>query len=242
MSPTTNGTTAVLDAMRSIQSESDRWRLAEALVAVVPKGTLGFNEIMDRATKEGVAGKLSVNTLRLYRDAAVRWPSDKRVEAVSFSAHREAMVMEDIRSASKLLKDLAHQLGADKVTVAQVRKAIAVKQGKPVPGSKANSTPASAAVGNYGEVVADLRSGGAKLIAAVPADGDLDAIHAGLTKVIAHVEKMRAAAARKAASAAKKQAGSKAPAKSPSDIGKQAAAQKRTSSRTAAKRGDMRGL
>jgi hypothetical protein len=59
-------TAQVIDAMRSIQTESDRWKLAEALYAVIPQGVRGFNELIDAATAAGVAGGLKVNTLRLY--------------------------------------------------------------------------------------------------------------------------------------------------------------------------------
>jgi hypothetical protein len=87
----------VIDAMRSIQTEGERWHLAEELATVIPKGdgegTVTFATIIDQATSEGVAGKLSVTTLRLYRDTAKRWPKSKRVPNVSFSAHRTAMTL-----------------------------------------------------------------------------------------------------------------------------------------------------
>src|SRR5262245_745493 len=93
----TNGTSKkmhdVIDAMRDVQTEGDRWHLAEALVAMLPQGSNGFQEIIDQASAEGVVGKLSANTLRLYRDTANRWPANRRVANVSFSAHREAMLL-----------------------------------------------------------------------------------------------------------------------------------------------------
>src|SRR5215472_10648050 len=87
------GPDEVIEAMRSIHSESDRWHLAEALFKKIPSGLQGFQEIIDKASAEGVAGNLSVNTLRLYRDTASRWPANKRVADVSFSGHREVMAL-----------------------------------------------------------------------------------------------------------------------------------------------------
>lgn len=199
--PTTTTTTsqsAVLDAMANLQTESDRWHLAEALWQQIPTGVQGFGEIVDAATAAGVAGQLSANTLRLYRDTAVRWPSAKRVAKVSFSAHREAMVIQPLDDAVKMLEGLAKNLGPDKVTVASVRKAIAVQQGKPVPGT-ANGSKAKTQTS--AEVLADLSKGGTELISTIGSalsSDELDKIHAGLTKVIAHVERLRAKAARAA--------------------------------------------
>lgn len=196
----TTGIVSVIDAMRSLQTEGDRWHLAEVLLAQVPTGYNGLPQIIDQATAAGVAGSLSVNTLRLYRDTAARWPADQRVANVSFSAHREAMVLPTIAAAAKMLGDLAANLGPSKVTVASVRKAIAVQQGRPVPGSKpGSSTPTSQ---RAVDVLADLIAGGPQLIAAIPATTEasvLDQLHAGLTKAISHVERLRAKAARKAA-------------------------------------------
>lgn len=186
----------VLDAMRSVQTESDRWNLAEALQKQVPTGLQGFSEIVDAATAAGVSGNLSITTLRLYRDAAVRWPASKRVPNVSFSAHREAMVLADIDQAAKMLGDLAKANGADKVTVSSVRKAIAVKQGKPTPAPRTTTTPKQQATL---DVLGDLKNGAPQTIAAITAAlpaAELDKLHAGLTKVIAHVERLRAKVAR----------------------------------------------
>src|SRR5262252_625828 len=124
--PAANGYGEVIDAMRSIQTEGDRWHLAESLVALIPTGASGFDKIIDKATQEGVAGSLSANTLRLYRDTASRWSEDQRVPNVSFSAHREAMVLPTIPQAAKMLNDLAKNVGPSKVTVAAVRKAVAI--------------------------------------------------------------------------------------------------------------------
>ena len=233
----------VIEAMRSIQTESDRWRLAEALFAEIPAGGGGFSDIIDAATNAHVDGGLTATTLRLYRDTASRWPSDKRVPNVSFSAHREAMVMPTIDEGAKLLEDLVKtQGGPGKVTVASVRKAIAVKQGKvsaaPTHGPVASPSTASA--------LNDLKTGGKELIHAIASDtegDDLDKLQAGLSKVIAHVEQLRARAARKAATA-------KAKATAPTDkqiAGRVAAAGQnaRTRATTASKKGsqgDLRGL
>lgn len=240
----TKGLNEVIDAMRSIQTESERWTLAEALRALVPTGVAGFSEVVDKATAEGVAGNLSANTLRLYRDTATRWPADKRVADVSFSAHREAMVLPSITEAQRTLTALAKQLGAGKVTVASVRKAVAVKQGKPVPGTPAGGkgNGGGGKAGSSGptesQALADLKSGGKLLIEMIGQDtseGDLDKLQAGLTKVIAHVERLRAKAARKQA-AASKAAAKKGVANA------RAAVKKSSTPRTRKAQGDLRGL
>jgi hypothetical protein len=225
----------VIEAMRSIQTEGDRWRLAEALHAQIPSGLEGFADIIDAATTAGVLGKLSFNTLRLYRDTAARWPADLRVPNVSFSAHRTAMTI-DIKAASKLLHALARQKGAGGVTVDEVRRAIAVQQGKPITAtSAADKATAAAKI----EIVADIKAGAPQLIASIGPDtgpDDLDKLHAGLTKAIAHVERLRAKAARKAASASK---ATKSVATSSATARKAAASTTKTSAR---RRGDLRGL
>jgi hypothetical protein len=226
---------AVLDAMRSVQTESDRWNLAEALQRQVPTGLKGFSEIIDAANAAGVAGNLSATTLRLYRDAAVRWPSDKRVKDVSFSAHREAMVLGDTAAAAKMLDDLVKSNGADKVTVASVRRAIAVKQGKPQAAARAargkGATPAAATID---EAFTDLLNGGPKLIAKIKSDSTqstLDKLHAGLTKTIAHVERLRA-----------KQARAKQPPKVAAPAAKPAPSNGKSKTPVKKTRGDLRGL
>jgi len=221
----------VIDAMRSLQSEHDRWNLAEQLAKLIPSGSSGFAELIDQAVTEKVEGGLSATTLRLYRDTANRWTPDLRVANVSFSAHREAMVLDSIPQAAKMLKDLSSNLGPGKVTVQSVRKAIAVKNGKTVPaanGSKAAAAPAK----KMADLRDDIKGGAKELIAAIGADtpsAELDELHAGLTKVMAHVERLRAKAARKATT--------KAPATASSS---KAAPTKRASTRKAA--GDLRGL
>lgn len=197
----------VVDAMRSIVSESDRWHLAESLLATIPSGSsngvISFDSIVDAAAAEGVTGNLKPNTLRLYRDTAARWPSDRRVPNVSFSAHRESMNHKGgIDARVKLLELLAQSMGGGNVTVAAVRRAVAVANGKAPTTAKVKSSAVSSSL----DVLADLKAGGKTLIAAIEpstTSADLDALHAGLTKVIAHVERLRAKAARKAKPAAK---------------------------------------
>jgi len=206
---------AVLEAMRDVASEGDAWTLAERLLVLVPTGTSGFGDVIDRATKAGVAGKLSANTLRLYRDTANRWPSDKRVANVSFSAHREAMVLPNISEAAKMLSDLAkNNGGGSKVTVGAVRKAVAVKQGKKPPAGRGNTSGGSTASASFTTILHDLQvNGGATFIANIPsnlASADLDKLHAGLNKVVAHVERQRAKIARAEKAATAKRAAAKA--------------------------------
>jgi hypothetical protein len=220
----------VIDAMRELQSESDRWRLAEALHTLIPAGSTGFDELVDAAAKQNVGAGLSATTLRLYRDTATRWPAVKRVPNLSFSAHREAMVMPSIDDAAKMLRQLSAQLGAQQVTVSAVRQAITASQGGK---RKAAAQPGAAGTTARSKVavIADLMKGGPELIAAIhgqlPA-AELDQLHAGVSKVLAHVERLRA-------KAAKKQAPAKAsPAPQSSRKPVQAAARKRA--------GDLRGL
>jgi hypothetical protein len=207
MSTTTTPTpTDVIEAMRSIHTESDRWRLAEALAARIPSGDKGLDEIVDAAAAAGVLGNLSKTTLRLYRDAANRWPAEKRVPNVSFSAHREAMVLDNISEAAKLLASLAKN--SDKVTVASVRRAVAVKRGTvPAEAAKANGSGKSPAL----DVLADLQAGAPQIIAAIGAattPAELDKLNAGLNKALAHVDRLRAKAAK---AATKRAAGRPAP-------------------------------
>ena len=219
----------VIEAMRSIQNESDRWKLAEALRKEYPSGLSGFKELIDDAASAGIEG-YSINTLRLYRDCAARWPEAKRVEGVSFTAHRIALGLDNVDEAQKVLQGLAKNLGPSKVTVQSVRKAILTKQGKAPKPSK-GSVPAPKQPAAF-DVTSDIASGATKLIAAIPSSTEpevLDKLHAGLTKAIGHVERLKAKAARKAATA------KKAPAAAP----KKAAPKKATTSKA---QGDLRGL
>ena len=232
----------VIDAMRSVQTEADRWTLAESLSVLIPSGEVGFQEIIDRATSEGLLGNFTVNTLRLYRDTAKRWAKDKRVADVSFSAHREAMsVKGDITTAARLLTQQVKAKGApSKVTVSEVRKAVRIANGKAPAASARTSGPTAAQTATM-DVVADLKSGGKKLAAGIGPDtvvADLDSIHAGLSKVIAHVEKLRAKAQRKITTAKKAAA---APSKaSPTTTTK--APTKRATPQGGRRAGDLRGL
>jgi hypothetical protein len=192
--------TEIIEAMRSVQTESDRWRLAEILAKAVPDGTKGFAEIIDAANAEGVGGGLSVNTLRLYRDTAKQWPADKRVPNVSFSAHREVQVLPTTAAGVKVLTALVKAHGAGNVTVAEVRKAVKIQRGI-APAEKAEGD-AKAQPKAVLDILADLKAGSPALIAAIPArtqKDQLDQIHAGLVKALAHVEDLRGRAARAAA-------------------------------------------
>ena len=196
------GPDEVIEAMRSIHSESDRWHLAEALFKKIPSGLQGFQEIIDKASAEGVAGNLSVNTLRLYRDTASRWPANKRVADVSFSGHREVMALPGtVDGQAKLLSDLVRQHGAGSVTIKTIRDAVKVKQGK--------STATKSAAGKSGapnqaarqmvDVLDDIMKGSPKLIASIvvtTSTSELERLQAGLNKAIGHVEKLRMKAQR----------------------------------------------
>jgi hypothetical protein len=237
---------SVIDAMREVQSESDRWALAESLRVLIPTGTKpqAFQAVIDEATQAGVAGKLKVNTLRLYRDTAARWPVKSRVAGVSFSAHREAMVMiaadGNTSKAERLLNDAVKAAnGADKVTVAQVRKAAALKQGRTTPAQQRGSaTPTTTTKGM--DVLNDLENGAPQLLAALASvdTSKLDKLHNGLSKALARVEQLRAKAQRAKSSA-------KAPAakREPAPAAKQTAASKNGGKSTgSAKRPDMRDV
>ena len=218
---------AVVAKMRDLHDESDRWRLAEELFRQIPTGVAGFEQIIAKANEEGVTGKLSVNTLRLYRDTASRWPSDQRVKGVTFTAHREAANVGDTAKASKLLTSLVKAHGASGVSVTRVREAVRVAQNKPV---RPTTRGANSKAATF-DVLADVKNGATQLIASIGSDTDADALdklHAGLTKAIGHVERLRVKAARKAAPKA-------------APVAKQAA-KKAAANGTGRKAGDMRGL
>lgn len=232
--------TDVIEAMRSVQTESDRWRLAEALMAAIPSGGASdFAAIVDEAKDAGVLGGLSQKTLQLYRDAAKRWPADKRVPNVSFSAHRETMALEgDIAGRIKLLTTLVKSSGgADKVTVATVRKAVAVANGKTPKDAAAPADKAEVeATRTTAAVLADIMAGAPQLLSAINGHttrDDLDKLHKGFAKALTHVERLQA----KQAAAAKRLATRKPAAKAP-------AAKKAPARKPAARKpqGDLRGL
>jgi hypothetical protein len=223
---------AVIESMRSVVTETDRWKLAEALQKAIPVGSSGFQEIVDKATAEGVLGGLTVNTLRLYRDTANRWPDpDKRIPNISFSAHREVMPL-GAADGRKLLEDMVRTSGPTSITVAEVRKNVKIKQGQTAPPRTTPATPAPM----KGDVLVDLQQGGSQLIAAIGnlQDGNqLDQLHAGLQKVIGHVEKLRAKVVRMA------NATKVRPATEPQ---KPAAQPQKSATEAARKVGDIRGL
>ena len=204
--PGTAGMSQVIDALRSVQSESDRWKLADALAKKIPSGLKGFDEIVDAAKNAGVAGKLKVNTLRQYRDTSVRWKPEDRVPEVSFTAHKEAQNAGTTPEAKKLLERIVKQAGADGVSVGEVRRAVSALKGKTSKGTgggggggkaaKAPPPPAPAA-----DIVKDLSHGGGLLIAAIPNDmdaADLSKLIAGIKKVLGHAERLQMKAANKA--------------------------------------------
>jgi hypothetical protein len=203
----------VIDAMRSINSEADRWHLADALLVTNPSGTNDFATIVEKATAAGVLGQLSANTLRLYRDTASHWPVSRRIVGVSFSAHREVEKLHTIDAAVKMLENCVKAAGGpDKVTIKAVRQAVAISQGKAV--TPAPAAAPVAASQSVMDALDDLRQGGKKLIQSIPRttpSSQLDEYHAGLSKVLAHVEALRSKASQKAA-AAKKGASPAAPA------------------------------
>lgn len=244
---------SVIDAMRDVQTEGDLWVLAERLVALVPSGD-DFGTVIDRATKEGVVGNLSANTLRIYRNTATYWPKGKRVANMSFSAHRESMRLPSVGESAKMLNDLAKTKGgAGKVTVADVRQAVAIKQGKQPKGTRAG-VGVTKAQAQYAHVLADLQdAAGAAFIAAIPTSygtSELDKLATGLNKVMEHVDRQRATIARKSKAAQAKRAAEKkpaAPAKQATPAPKKNGngnGKPQVTSKSAPKRaaGDLRGL
>jgi hypothetical protein len=220
---------AVLERMRDLHDEADRWKLADELLRQIPSGGAGFAEIIAKASEQGVAGNLKEKSLQLYRDTATHWPTDQRVKGVTFTAHREAKVVGDTKTAHKLLTSLVKQHGVENVSVTRVRDAVRTAKGAPARRSSsrgsANKVPAF-------DVLADVKDGASQLIASIGSDTDadsLDKLHAGLTKAIGHVERLRVKAARKASAANKASA----------PVAKQAAKKATSDGRKA---GDMRGL
>jgi hypothetical protein len=241
----------IMDAMRDISNEGETWKLADALNARIPTGLTGFQEIIDEATSEGVLGTLKLNTLRLYRDTASRWPADKRVSGVSFSVHREMMVAKDSKGQVlslpeqiKMIGDVQKTLAAQgkTISVRSVREAIAVKQGKQTAAQKRATQAASTQQATpMSEVLNDIKKGAPNLIGAISptaSESELDKFTAGFNKALAHVEKLRMKIARaKQASKAQKAAvpAAAAPAAKANGDGESKAA-------PAKRRGDLRGL
>ena len=115
-------------AMANTRSQADKWTLADALLAEVPQGEprSKFGAVRAAAELAGVK-PLSQSALRQYRDTAAHWPPSRRIEGVSFTAHRAAMRADNHGSdGSRMLADLAAVEGASNVTVKHVEDALAV--------------------------------------------------------------------------------------------------------------------
>jgi hypothetical protein len=198
---------SVCDAIREVHDEASLWRLSDELVKVAPYGVDAVKRVVVEAKSRGIPSK-SVNTLRLYRDVAARFPAADRVPLVSFSAHREAIAVGDATEARRILLELSAKHGPEGVTVATVKAAIGAATGKvtPVRGGSSSTGVTAATVQSlsYAEFGADLSNGGKKFLAhldgmlSVP-NVSLDGLHAGLSTVLAEVESRRGKAARKAA-------------------------------------------
>jgi hypothetical protein len=243
----------VCDAIKDVHDEASLWKLSDEIVRVAPQGVAAVDAIVDQAKARGIPTK-STNTLRLYRDVAIRFPATERVALVSFSAHREAIAIGDVSKARQVLIDLAAKHGAAGVTVTTVKSAIGAATGK-VP-----TAPKSGKAGTqstYADVGLDLMSGGKAFIRElgpmVEVKGvTLDGIHAGLVLVLAAVEAKRVKAARKvAASKSAHKAASRPvvdPKRSAAAATARAAASKAASGKRtpvkagAAKAGDLRDL
>jgi hypothetical protein len=216
---TKNGMSEVIDALRSVETETERWRLADALAKKVPTGLAGFDEILDVAKQRGIRGSLKRNTLRQYRDTAVRWPVRDRLPNVSFTAHKKAQDAGTLADAKRVLEGIlkANAKTGDGVSVAQVTAAINAKKGKTTPKGKGQGKkggPAPVAQAKAAEIISDLVTNEGKLlIAAIPKDAPLahlDKVIAGLKKVLGHAERLQMQAQNKA-NAGKKQSSSSTP-------------------------------
>jgi hypothetical protein len=223
----------VIDAMRDLHSEHDRWHLSDVLLAQVPVGGgwAEFDAIIAKADEEGIAGGLSAKSLQLYRDTAAKWPEAKRIKGLSFSAHREAQPLIDVFNVDKaidVLNGTIKQNGLANVTIKKVRDAVAAAQNKPLPSEKAGK-----AMTTYDAVIADLRSGGKELIAAIgrPDRDALKELKVGLTRVLGQVDKLEAKAVQRAAAA-----------KTPEATPAPARAKPAASNGASRKRGDLRDL
>jgi hypothetical protein len=236
--------------MRSIQNEDDRWQLADALFSAVPTGTGGFVQIMDAARNAGVDAGLTVNTLRLYRDTAARWPTGDRDARFTFSAHREVLAeMKSPAEGRALLESVlkannasGNPRKAGKVSVADVRGAIAVRHGKvPVAQRKPKK---GVTVFQAGDMLDDLRQGGKRLMAVINAstsNDDLDRLHKGLSVVLQHVDVLRSKANTRARTAASSKRAANVVAAKPVVVAPKTTSKSTpTSKSTARKAGDMR--
>lgn len=131
-----------VDALKSLKSGSDRWRLADSLLKEVGPGESRsrFQAMRREAEEDGIENPLSVSALRQYRDVAAHWPPDTRIDGVSFSAHRAAKDGSD--DPQGLLRDLVATHGKS-VTVATVKDAAAVLKGSTPTASQSGSSGAS---------------------------------------------------------------------------------------------------
>lgn len=192
----------VCDALRDVHDEASLWRLSDELVKVAPKGVESVEQVVAQAKVRGIPTK-SANTLRVYRDVAIRFPANERVPLVTFSAHREAIVIGDSLKARKVLEELSAKHGPAGVTVTTVRQAIGAATGKVPAAPKAGK-----AQSGYADIARDLSTGGKKFIAGLDemlgvAGVTLDGMHVGLSAVLTQVEARRSKAARKAQAAPK---------------------------------------
>lgn len=242
---------SVCDAIKDVHDEASLWKLSDELVKVAPSGVASVQEVVTQAKARAIPTK-STNTLRLYRDVAIRFPAAERVSGVTFSAHREAIAVGDAKQARQVLIDLAAKYGPAGVTVTTVKSAIGAVTGKTPAAPKGK---AGAAQSTHADVARDLSAGGKAFIAALPDmltvnNVTLDGLHQGLTAALTAVESMRSKAARKAAAAKAKPSGTPVnPARSRAAASAKAAATKAASggakaptSAKAGKAGDLRDL
>ena len=234
-----------VEALRDVHDEASLWHLSDELVKIAPTGVQSVQNVVDQATARGIPTK-SVNTLRLYRDVAIRFPATERVGGVSFSAHREAITMPTVAEAKALLTDLAVKHGAGGVTVTTVKAAIGAATGK------VKAAPVVKVKSPYVDIAPDLSAGGKAFVAAIDSmlvkGVTLDGLHAGITAVLAAVEVKRSKAARKAAASKGKAAPAPArpvkvkAASGPAAGGKRPARQPATPAAAGSKAGDLRDL
>jgi hypothetical protein len=238
---------SVCDALRDVHDEASLWRLSDEIARVAPSGVNAVEAIVAQAKARGIPTK-STNTLRLYRDVAIRFPASERIPLVSFSAHRAAIAVGDVAKARAVLLDLVNKHGADGVTVTTVKQAIGAATGN----VKKSLPKGTVTQSTWSDVALDLVGGGKSLIKELDAMCEvkgvtLDGLHSGLTAVLAAVESKRSKAARKAAASKAKAAPVVNPAKSPAAASARRAAAKvaptgKPAVKRASKAGDLRGL
>jgi hypothetical protein len=246
---------SVCDAIKDVHDEASLWHLSDEIIKIAPAGVEAVDRVVEQAKARGIPVKSS-NTLRLYRDVAIRFPATERVPLVSFSAHREALVLGNSADARKLLLELVKQHTAEGVTVTTVKTAVGAKTGNvKAPTAAGKGKAATAAALSHSDIALDLCQGGKKFISSLDAmlavNGvSLDAMHTGLTAVLTELEVRRSKAARKA-SAAKRPAPVVNPKQSPAarkaveaarNMGKAKSSGKATPTIKGGKRGDLRDL